>query len=227
MNRVVSPCRRLVSRIIGLWLLAGAGLPAAMAQDGADAEALFAACVTCHGENAGGNPVMGSPAIAGQLEVYLKRQLVMFRRGIRGTVDGDLYGAIMKPHADLLPDNAAIDALAQWLAALPVPEADAGEVGGDAERGAAVYAGNCIACHGAAGEGNIALKAPRLAGLDTAYLRRQFGNFLSGVRGANPRDRLGRQMASMAVAVEGEDAVEDVLAYIATLPAQVAQAPAP
>ena len=40
--------------------------------------------------------------------------------------------------------------------------------------------------------------APRLAGLDGTYLRRQYANYSAGVRGAHPDDRFGRQMAMMA-----------------------------
>ena len=56
----------------------------------------------------------------------------------------------------------------------------------------------CVACHGAAGEGNAALQAPALAGQDAAYLERQLVNYKRKVRGGDPRDTLGAQMGPMA-----------------------------
>jgi cytochrome c oxidase subunit 2 len=166
--------------------------------------------------DAGGNRALGAPALAGQLPVYLERQLHMFRRDIRGTVEGDSYGAQMRPFAVQLPDGESIAALAAWLGSLPSP-APANTWEGDARRGASLYNGNCGACHGGRAEGNEALKAPRLAGLDPAYLERQVLNFQSGVRGGNPRDRLGRQMATMAATLTGPEDLDDILAYIAGL----------
>lgn len=187
------------------------------AQDASpDGATLFTPCVVCHGVDGGGNAAMGAPALAGQLEVYLKRQLGMFRRGIRGAGEGDTYGMQMQVFAKQLPDNEAVATVAAYLAALPpVASAASSDIGGDATRGESLFTGNCGTCHGAKGEGNEALKAPRLAGLDTAYLERQFNHFKSGVRGANPRDRLGKQMALMASTLPDDQALADVLAYLA------------
>ena len=179
----------------------------------------YASCAACHGAAAEGNPALGAPALAGQLEVYLKRQLMLFRRGLRGGAEGDSLGAQMQAFANQLPDEAAVGAIAAWLAALAPPSTAGSAPAGDARRGASLYNGNCGACHGASAEGNEALKAPRLAGLDSAYLRRQFEHFLSGQRGSDPRDRLGRQMATMATTLTDEAALDDILAHIATLAA--------
>ena len=182
-------------------------------------EQLFTACSACHGADAAGNTALGAPALAGQLPVYLERQLHMFRRGLRGGVAGDSYGAQMQPFAAQLPDDEAIAALSAWLGAL-APAAPSGQSWeGDGRRGASLYNGNCGACHGCHAEGNAALKAPRLAGLDPAYLQRQVLNFQSGVRGGNARDRLGRQMAMMAATLTAPQDLDGILAYIAGLPA--------
>ena len=58
------------------------------------------------------------------------------------------------------------------------------------------------------------MNAPRLAGLDEAYLRRQYANFASGVRGSHEKDRLGRQMQMMATMLSTEKDVNDVIGYL-------------
>ena len=184
------------------------------AQDG---QALFATCVACHGANGAGNTALGAPAIAGQQESYLQRQLEHFRSGARGAADGDSYGAQMVPFAMQLADDAAVSAVAAYAASLPAVGAAAVDAG-DARRGANLYNGNCGACHGGSAEGNEALNSPRLAGLDASYLKRQYENFASGLRGAHPDDRLGRQMAMMAKTLPDDDAaIDDVIAHIVGL----------
>ncbi len=88
----------------------------------------------------------------------------------------------------------------------------------DPEAGKASYA-TCIACHGADATGNPALNAPALAGQSADYLARQITHYQSGVRGADARDTLGKQMQGMAATVAGPEAVANVAAYIASLPA--------
>jgi cytochrome c oxidase subunit 2 len=56
----------------------------------------------------------------------------------------------------------------------------------------------CTACHGAQGEGNQMLSAPRLAGQAGWYLKRQLKNFKHGLRGSDANDSYGAQMAPMA-----------------------------
>lgn len=87
---------------------------------------------------------------------------------------------------------------------------------GDAAAGKAPYA-VCTACHGANGEGNQALGAPRLAGLSHAYAARQINNFKAGIRGADPKDTFGAQMMPMAQTLADDAAIANVLAYIDTL----------
>jgi len=76
---------------------------------------------------------------------------------------------------------------------------------------------SCSACHGEAGQGNVALGAPALAGQGAAYLQRQLQNFRSGVRGADPRDTQGAQMQPMASALDDAD-VSRLAHYLADLP---------
>ncbi len=88
---------------------------------------------------------------------------------------------------------------------------------GDAAAGKALY-GTCAACHGAQGEGNKAMNAPRLTGQGEAYVARQLNNFKKGVRGSDSRDMLGMQMAGMAKILADDTAVANVTAYIESLP---------
>ncbi|KGE67606.1 MULTISPECIES: cytochrome c [Pseudomonas] len=56
----------------------------------------------------------------------------------------------------------------------------------------------CSACHGAKGEGNAVLAAPRLAGQQASYLAQQLRNLKAGKRGYDPQDQAGAQMRTVA-----------------------------
>ncbi len=75
----------------------------------------------------------------------------------------------------------------------------------------------CMACHGQSAEGVPALNAPANAGQDLWYMLRQMNNFRAGIRGAHPEDTFGAQMRPMALTLPDQQAVQDVVAYIATL----------
>lgn len=94
-------------------------------------------------------------------------------------------------------------------------------VAGDAAAGQPLYA-VCSACHGAIGEGNLALHAPRLSGQSDWYMKRQLNYFKQGVRGAHTDDVFGKMMAPMAMTLADEAAVANVVAYIKTLPSAAA-----
>ena len=89
---------------------------------------------------------------------------------------------------------------------------------GDPERGKVLFA-VCSACHGQDGAGNKALNAPVNAGQNEWYVVRQLKNFKAGIRGADPKDTFGIQMRPMAMTLADDQAVEDVAAYVASLPA--------
>lgn len=83
--------------------------------------------------------------------------------------------------------------------------------------GQALYAA-CAACHGAKGEGNLALNAPKLSGQGAWYLERQLRLFKTGARGAHEKDTFGKMMAPMAAVLADDAAIANVVAYMATLP---------
>ena len=84
-------------------------------------------------------------------------------------------------------------------------------------RGQAYYV-TCQGCHGNAGEGMAGMKAPRLAGVPASYIAEQLMLYRADVRGG-PTDFQGVQMNGRAKALPSDEAVQDVAAYIATLPA--------
>lgn len=180
----------------------------------ATGQQIYATCAACHGARAEGNPGLGAPALAGQQVTYLQRQLLNFRTGLRGTHKDDTYGAQMRAGSQAaLRDEKAITAVAAYIAALPRTDVKpAGKF--DARNGNNLYQGKCGACHGGLAEGNEALSAPRLAGLDAAYIKRQHRNFSKGLRGAQPQDRYGRQMALMATTLASDRELDDVIGYI-------------
>ena len=202
--------RVVVARVAAGFLALGI---AGIAQ-GATGQQLYASCAACHGTRGEGNSALGAPAIAGQYESYLRRQLQNFRAGVRGSHAEDRYGAQMRAAtAVTLRNDADLGAVAKYIAALPrtTPKPTAKY---DARNGNNLYQGKCGACHGGRAEGNEALAAPRLAGLDAAYLERQLRSFRSGVRGAHANDKAGRQMALMAATVTAERDVADVIGHV-------------
>ena len=110
-----------------------------------------------------------------------------------------------------------------WLAGLPTFDETQALAAADPHAGAAQYA-VCAACHGAAGEGNPALNAPRLAGQEAWYLRRQLHAFRDGVRGAHERDTYGAQMRPFAAMLADDTSIRNLSAYVESLPGQAMQA---
>lgn len=203
------------------WLIASGMTLLAMtsavfaAGDAEKGKMAYAVCLACHGANGEGNKALNSPAIAGQEDWYLIRQLKNYKDGIRGTDPKDTYGMQMRPMAMTLADDAAIENMAAYVASLPAKK-PAETIKGDAEKGKTSYA-VCIACHGANAEGNKALNAPKLTGLQDWYMERQLKNYKDGIRGSNPKDIYGMQMKPMASVLADDQAIKDVLAYINSL----------
>lgn len=109
---------------------------------------------------------------------------------------------------------------AVWIAA--AVHAGAAHADADVEAGKAAYA-VCASCHGQQGEGNQAMNAPRIAGQEAWYLRRQMEAFQQGLRGIRPGDTFGMQMRPMAMTVTDPATLENLIAYIQTLPGAPAE----
>lgn len=56
----------------------------------------------------------------------------------------------------------------------------------------------CFTCHGTDGIGNESIRAPKIAGMESWYLKRQLELFRSGTRGLHPEDIDGMEMQPMA-----------------------------
>ena len=177
--------------------------------------AQYAVCAACHGPQGQGVTAMNAPKIAGQSEWYLKRQVLNYKKGLRGAHEDDTYGQQMIGMVATLVDEAAVDNVVAHIATFPDNAPDA-TVAGDVANGKDIYA-VCAYCHGGDGMGKQALNAPRLAGGSDWYMARQLDNFETGVRGAHRKDYYGFQMALMGITLRDEKAINDVIAYINTL----------
>lgn len=135
------------------------------------AEAAYASCASCHLADGAGRADGSIPRLAGQLAVVVEAKLVRI-------ASGELHLPVMLPFAGSL-DAAQRELIAGHLEALPTPSLalDGEPVAG----GEPLYAAHCSACHGASGEGNAALLAPRLCGQHPAYVSRRLAT--QGERG--------------------------------------------
>lgn len=201
----------LVVAGIGLLLYGSNGF-AQSAERGAEP---FKVCAGCHGFKGEGNEEVGAPKLAGQQSWYLARQIKNFRDRIRGASEADTRGHTMTQMASSLMSDEGIQDLVAYIATLPnIPATHTIE--GDVAHGQQLYA-TCAACHGAKAGGDPKTGAPALAGMDDWYQLVQLENFKNGVRGADPDDSHGQQMASIATLLPDEQAMKDVIAYIGTL----------
>jgi len=145
-------------------------------------QAGYAICAACHGPQGQGQPVLNAPKLTGLGAWYIETQLAHFKNGVRGTAEGDTFGATMAPLMATVPDRNTMRNIAAYIDTLEDQPSEA-TVTGDIARGERLYA-TCAACHGADGEGIWTTRAPRLAGASDWYLVTQLQNFKS-VRAAH------------------------------------------
>lgn len=210
---------RLVLMLTSCSLASYSAIAAAQAGAGdpAKGKVLFEKiCVTCHGAQAQGNKALGAPSLWQQEPWYLVAQLEKFKSGARGSHAKDTQGALMRPMAAQLPDAAAMANVVTYIKTLK-GSAPVAELKGDAAAGKATFAKVCAACHGPAGKGQFALKAPALAGQADWYMVAQLQKFRASIRGTDPRDVTGAQMKGMAASLPNDQAVTDVVTYIASI----------
>ena len=104
-----------------------------------------------------------------------------------------------------------------WLSSQPTFAEIQARPPGDPVAGSASYA-VCAACHGSQAEGLVALNAPKLTGQHSQYLKRQLRNYKLGRRGSHEDDIYGLQMAPMAATLVNDTMIDNVTAYIQSLP---------
>ncbi len=68
----------------------------------------YTLCATCHGVSGEGNRSLGAPALAGQNDWYLARQLNLYRYQQRGYASEDVYGQQMVAMIGPLVDEQAV-----------------------------------------------------------------------------------------------------------------------
>ena len=199
-------------------------------------EELFVVCTFCHGDTVQGNDRRDGPALAGLEPWYLELQMRNFRDGIRGTHPEDIPGQVMHFSTGMLRNDFTISSIAEYISGLepgkPMARNAVGarpyvwespyagidpSITGNTEAGGQRYNSVCVACHGADGTGNEALGAANLTYLSEIYMARQLMYFRDGIRGTNPEDIRGQQMAVMAKVLIDDQAIADVVAYISGL----------
>ena len=174
-------------------------------------------CAACHGAAGEGNRALGAPVLTQLSTDYLARQLSHFVNGVRGAHPDDAAGKRMALSVANLSESDISDLAALITTELP-PARPAATISGDAVRGEDYYVNICSACHSGNGQGNDALGAPALAGLNDWYLKSSYQSYLEGIRGTHPDDFYGAQMARLAPALAKGDDIDDVIAFITALP---------
>lgn len=134
-------------------------------------------CRACHGPEGQGVEDGSVPAIAGQHQRVLVKQLVDFRNRQRWDIR-------MEHFADRrhLPGAQDLADLAGFISGLTPRPSRAGGSGEYLRQGASVYFESCERCHGSSGQGNGAALIPRLAGQHFDYLVRQIRDSADGRR---------------------------------------------
>jgi cytochrome c oxidase subunit 2 len=186
----------------------------------------YAVCLACHGANGEGNDPQGGadltgqngPKLAGQEPWYLRRQIANFQNGLRGPQD--LITQQMAAMSAVLATPGTIEDVIAYIGTFPDESSDT-SITGDVARGRDLYQ-TCGLCHGRDGHGNWNSNAPRLAGMSDWYLRRQIELFRAtdpaARRGGHANDIYGDQMNLLAGMLKDDNAINDVIAYINTLP---------
>ena len=156
-----------------------AELKAALAArpDAARGKSLYGTCAACHGADGGGVADGSIPAIAGQPQRVLVKQLADFRRSERLDVRMEHFAD--RRHLEGAQDIADVAAYAASLTrTTPTGIGD----GRGLAAGGRLWIGRCAACHGATGQPDAARALPRLAGQHAAYLERQLLDAAAGRR---------------------------------------------
>lgn len=78
----------------------------------------YSTCVACHGPQGQGNRALEAPALAGQADWYLIKQLQNYRSGARGSDPRDPRGQEMATFANILPDEQALRDVVAYIRTL-------------------------------------------------------------------------------------------------------------
>jgi len=184
-------------------------------------------CAGCHGEYGQGSIDGEYPRLAGMTDVYIARQLRLFKQRKRINIpmlpytnerempEEDLVSiaaflASIELPTKLPPINEAeFDALARLQASKKV--VNIATYPGDVESGRQFYKKECASCHGSDGYGDDKQGIPQLAGQYSAYLLKQVEDIRAGERFHDDPDdaEIFREYTDSEIAA--------MLAYLATL----------
>jgi cytochrome c oxidase subunit 2 len=195
--------------------------------DAARGATSYAVCLACHGASGQGNDPQdpaaaltgqNGPKLAGQEPWYLRRQIANFQNSLRGPQD--LISQQMAAMSVVLTTPGVVEDVIAYIETFPDEPAET-TIAGDVDRGRNLYM-TCGLCHGRTGQGNWNANAPRLAGMSDWYLKRQINMFREEDpalrRGGHADDIYGDQMNMLAGMLKDDSAINDVIAYINTLP---------
>ena len=166
-------------------------------------------CIACHGEN-GISVIPIWPNLAGQHLIYLKSQMLEFRKGQNGKRNNPvMYGITLT-----LSDDD-IESLAMYYSSLDK------SIGLTKDeylvKGQSIYRGGnleykiqaCMACHGPNGQGNLPAGIPVLSGQHAQYVEQLLKNFRSGAR-SNDSNKMMRNIVHRMT----DDEIRSVAEYI-------------
>lgn len=83
---------------------------------------LYEICAACHGADASGSKVLNAPALAGQSDWYLVRQLDNYKTGRRGYAPADTAGQQMRGAAAVLENDADVRDVVAYINTLTNPQ---------------------------------------------------------------------------------------------------------
>ncbi|WP_108661149.1 cytochrome-c oxidase, cbb3-type subunit III [Acuticoccus kandeliae] len=120
-------------------------------------------CVQCHGSGATGSEELGYPNLNDDAWLWGGTRDAIFTtisHGVRNADDPDARTSIMPAFGTMgMLNRQQINDVADYVLSLSGAEHDEAA----AAEGAPIFAAQCAVCHGAGGEGNTALGAPRLS----------------------------------------------------------------
>ena len=183
-----------------------------LAQDLKDGKTTYRTCQVCHGDKGQGLLALEGPALAGQYDWYLTRQMEYFRTDVRGTDENDPFSQQMAGMAVMVSDDTQVSNVIAYIGTLKSTDTGV-TIKGSKKRGKKIYQ-NCITCHGLRAAGEPDTGAPNLAILNDWYVYKQMKNFDSKLRGTHKKDKWGKLMMEQAIFPSDTQGMMDVTVYI-------------
>lgn len=174
--------------------------------DAARGRQAFEECSGCHRKDASGRALSQTPRLAGQHASVITKQLLDIRSGLRS--NPPMLPRVQEAELSL----QALADIALYLQGLPMADNNAKGSGQALAQGRQLYERDCVACHGAAGQGQAPLFVPLVAAQHHPYLLRELAFIRDGKRGnSNPA------MAAMLQNYSAED-LQAVADHLSRMP---------